>query len=420
MEHLISVIVPVHNVESYLEKCIESILTQTYSNLEIILVDGASNDRSGIICDEFASRDSRVKVIHKADLGVTSNRKAGLEISAGEYIAFVDSDDWIERDMYESLLEIALKHNADIVTSGVSRDSDVDIVIRHDAFKEGEYFPQSDGCELWQNLIYSENAKEGILWGMWNKLFRREVVLDNYMKMDDRITRSEDIAVWVAAMLDSQVIYISHQVFYHYCNRSNSIAKTKDEIYFERMNCWFLYLKDKLSQVKHAKGLEAQVDRHMADKVQEGLGDLFPFFGEPLYIKYMFHKELLSPGNKVVIYGAGKVGRDYYKQFVNDKRFDLVLWVDQKSSSSGGKVSAVMAIRETEYDAVIIAVKARKSAEQIRKNLVDMGVEEQKIIWHEPIDSAEYLRGNFNIEDTGRQSYVQCHESNYHVFTTVS
>ena len=398
MEHLISVIVPVHNAELYLEKCIESILDQTYSNLEIILVDGASTDRSGIMCDDFARKDSRIKVIHKADLGATSNRKAGLQISTGEYIGFVDSDDWIERDMYESLLKLALEHNADIVTSGVSRDSDVDIVTKHDAFKEGKYFPKSAECELWNKLIYySVNSEEGILWGMWNKLFRRKIIMDNYMKMDDRITRSEDIAVWVAAMLDSQIIYISHRVFYHYCNRSGSVVWTKDEIYFERMNHWFLYLKDKLEQTEHSPVLEDQIDRHMIEKIKEGLSHSFPFFKPPIYMKNVFPKELLSHGDKIVLYGAGRVGSDYYRQFVKDKRYELVLWVDQNPAAYDERVSAISAIHKVEYDVVLIAIKARQSVELIKQNLINMGVEEKKILWHEPINCDEYLLGDFVI-----------------------
>ena len=97
----ISVIVPVYNVEQYLPRCVESILAQTYENLEILLVDDGAKDGSGAICDAYARQDERVKVIHKENGGLSSARNAGIDASTGEYLSFVDSDDWIEPDMYE-------------------------------------------------------------------------------------------------------------------------------------------------------------------------------------------------------------------------------------------------------------------------------------------------------------------------------
>lgn len=102
-DDLISVIVPVYNVEKYLHKCINSILNQTYKNLEIILIDDGSTDNSGKICDEYALKDNRIKVIHKENGGLSSARNAGLDICSGDYIGFVDSDDYIAEDMYEYL-----------------------------------------------------------------------------------------------------------------------------------------------------------------------------------------------------------------------------------------------------------------------------------------------------------------------------
>ena len=115
---MISVIVPVYNVESYLARCVDSILTQTYQNLEVILVDDGSKDNSGVICDDYARRDSRVNVIHKENGGLSSARNAGIEAAGGEYLAFVDSDDWIEPDAYERLLSAMQKHAAKLVVGG--------------------------------------------------------------------------------------------------------------------------------------------------------------------------------------------------------------------------------------------------------------------------------------------------------------
>ena len=115
MTELISVIVPIYNVALYLEKCINSIIHQTYKNIEIILVDDGATDGSGAICDEYKNKDNRIKVIHKNNGGPASARKAGARIASGKYIGFVDGDDWIESEMYEKLLAYVKRDNAQVV-----------------------------------------------------------------------------------------------------------------------------------------------------------------------------------------------------------------------------------------------------------------------------------------------------------------
>ena len=111
---LISVIVPVYNVEEYLTQCIESIINQTYTNLEIILVDDGSTDQSGKICDEYAIKDDRIQVIHKENRGVGSARNVGLDTSKGEYVSFVDSDDYVDKNYIKILLKQMLEHNVQV------------------------------------------------------------------------------------------------------------------------------------------------------------------------------------------------------------------------------------------------------------------------------------------------------------------
>ena len=115
---LISVIVPVYNVEAWLPRCGDSILSQTYENLEILLVDDGSTDDSGLICEEYAKKDTRIRVIHKENGGLSSARNSGLDAASGEYIGFVDSDDWIEPEMYAEMLSLMLKSDAQIVCAG--------------------------------------------------------------------------------------------------------------------------------------------------------------------------------------------------------------------------------------------------------------------------------------------------------------
>ena len=121
---MISVIVPVYNVAAYLDRCVKSIVNQTYADLEIILVDDGSPDQCGTMCDNWAMKDKRIKVVHKENGGLSDARNAGIEVASGDYIGFVDSDDWIEPDMYQDLLEAVEREGAELAVTGINRTYD--------------------------------------------------------------------------------------------------------------------------------------------------------------------------------------------------------------------------------------------------------------------------------------------------------
>ena len=165
----ISVIVPVYNVEQYLPRCVESILAQTYENLEILLVDDGTKDNSGAICDAYARQDARVKAIHKKNGGLSSARNAGIDAATGEYLSFVDSDDWIEPDMYEKMMALMEKYSVRLVCAG-----------RWDVSSEtgektlGLCPPKEEvisGEELVRRIFHWENIDSAA----WDKLYHRSL-----------------------------------------------------------------------------------------------------------------------------------------------------------------------------------------------------------------------------------------------------
>lgn len=169
-QSLISIIVPVYNAEQYLEKCLDSILAQTYSELEIILVDDGSTDTSGTICDAYAARDSRIIVHHQKNTGQAGARNYGLDIAKGEYIGFVDSDDWVAPEMYETMLACLLRHQADVVVC--SRFS-----------VRGGNIKQSFGTNVAEETVMdTEEAVRRFLTyraidsSVWDKLYKRSCV----------------------------------------------------------------------------------------------------------------------------------------------------------------------------------------------------------------------------------------------------
>ena len=169
MQPLISVVVPVYKVEAYLDQCVKSILCQSYENLEILLVDDGSPDRCGEICDQYARQDPRVTVVHKENGGLSSARNAGIEKARGEYIAFVDSDDWIEPDAYRDMLSLAEKTGASMVCAG-----------RYD-FSESTGIRETGLCPRQQEVLTAEEMlKRLFVWNQcdsaaWDKLYRREL-----------------------------------------------------------------------------------------------------------------------------------------------------------------------------------------------------------------------------------------------------
>ncbi|MBQ2932571.1 MAG: glycosyltransferase family 2 protein [Clostridia bacterium] len=167
METLISVIVPVYNVEKYLEKCIDSILAQTYKNLEIILVDDGSTDNSGKICDEYEKKDARIKVVHKENGGQGSARNLGLDICKGQFVSFVDSDDRIKPDMLERMLSALQKNSADIAICGIATNTGIKY-IDNPVFECERVF---NSGELMKEYVTTGNIHTGPC----NKLYKREL-----------------------------------------------------------------------------------------------------------------------------------------------------------------------------------------------------------------------------------------------------
>lgn len=212
---MISVIVPVYNVEKYLGCCIDSIAAQTWKDLEIILVDDGSTDASGAICDAYAGRDSRIKVIHKKNGGMSSARNAGLEIAAGEYVGFVDSDDFIMPDMYEVLYRACVEHHAALSVCGNRVIDENGRVLRYEF------------CTDDRIMLSAEEAIEGLLTRekcdpvAWNKLYRKE--LFSGIRYPAGVCY-EDQSVTVRLFHKAGTVYHVGQALYVYRIRSGSIT----------------------------------------------------------------------------------------------------------------------------------------------------------------------------------------------------
>ena len=222
-KNLVSIIVPIFKVEKYLKRCIDSILNQTYRNIEIILIDDGSPDNCGKIADEYALKDKRIKVIHKENKGVSQARNDGIKLSKGEYIAFVDSDDYVEKNFIEILYDNALKNNADVSICNYFLENEnrkIRKKIDSDIAKDLE---SEDFCKY----IIRKNSYRGLL---LNKLFKREIFFENgkINLIGSNIHICEDLLFLVEnSSKYGKIIFDKEACLYHYIVRENSAISSK-------------------------------------------------------------------------------------------------------------------------------------------------------------------------------------------------
>lgn len=214
MDNLISVIIPIYNVEKYLTRCVDSIINQTYRNIEIILVDDESPDKCPEICDRYLNKDNRIKVIHKKNGGLSDARNKGMDIAKGDYIAFVDSDDYIALDMYENLISLIEKYNADISSCSVYKfyeDEDINL----NCNQEYNVKVYSNEQAL-KSLIEEKEIKQTV----WNKIYKKSVIKD--IKFE--VGKIHEDEYWTYQIIGNanKIVHINKPMYY-YLQRKDSI-----------------------------------------------------------------------------------------------------------------------------------------------------------------------------------------------------
>lgn len=245
-EALISIIVPVYKVEPYIRRCVESIIGQTYRKIEVILVDDGSPDNCGVICDEYAQNDNRITVIHKKNGGLSSARNAALDIVTGDYLMFVDGDDWVEPEFCETVLGLAEKNNVQMVSFGydmVFANADGTLTGKKKRLVplESRFM---DASEAVRHMIQHDYVMNN---HVWNKLYRRSLWGDARFE-EGRLW--EDQAVTYLMAIKAGKVYVSNAVFYNYLQRNDSIMNSmivSPKAIADRFDLW----RDRLSVIRH-------------------------------------------------------------------------------------------------------------------------------------------------------------------------
>lgn len=242
----ISVIIPVYNAEKYIKELLVSVCSQTFTDFEVILVNDGSTDSTREILEEFAFKDSRLKIVDQDNQGPSAARNKGLSLAIGNYVTFLDSDDWIEKDMFNEMYKIAKENNPDVVISAIYLD--------YENFKKHEvlYYELPVGVlldkEKIKSLILTSLLKDGSNSGLWNKLYKREL-LNSLSGLDETVDYGEDWK-YLLEIFDKArtAIYIDH-AFYHYVHRNNySLTKKYRSDSFEKIGLWMYQIAKRYSE----------------------------------------------------------------------------------------------------------------------------------------------------------------------------
>lgn len=375
---LISVIVPIYMIDRYVGICIESIINQTYQNLEIILVDDGGKDRCPEICDLYKRKDERIKVIHKPNGGLVSGRKAGLQQSNGAYISYVDGDDWIGPGFIEGLYTAAETSNADMVCAGFTRDLFTKSEHFTNAIPSGIY--EGDRLKwLWQNMVsFGSYYRPGISTYVWNKLFKREVLLAPQSTVDNRISIGEDGAVTYPALLNCSRVAVVENVAYHYRQREDSMLKQSTGYSSEAQKLLYLYdyMMRWAAKTDTDLNLKTQViDYVLSIALMRSGGRLpqddFSTFDTAYY------------GKNVVIYSAGTFGQQLVNRFRETEHCNVVAWIDDdywEYRRCCLDVDPVESVSSLSFDYILIATVDEMVAEKAERRLMDFGVSQKKIL----------------------------------------
>lgn len=375
---LLSVIVPVYNVEAYLSKCLDSILTQSFTNFEVICVNDGSTDGSLNILTEYAQKDSRIRVISQKNGGLVNARKTGAKYASGDYVLCIDSDDWIEATYFEELMEAMEGTGADIVIADLYYVTGSGILVHRNTCPKGLYH----SYELWPEMISRPPFFEfGLLPNLVVKLIKSSLFCKGVQEIDEKIALGEDAALSCNCLLQATDVLITDICGYHYIQRNNSMTKTYTSNEYEGCMCLIRFLER--LDTKYFAGLSAQIKQYqkflMLLRCPERLDSdcinqiLEPYGGIPI-------------NSRIVLYGAGGMGRALYSYLVSGKKIEVILWADRNFTlyqNKGLPVNAPARMREFSgaYDFVIIAVTSEKQAQSIRQDIISLGIPEEKIKW---------------------------------------
>ena len=252
MGDLVSIIVAKKKKKKYLRQCLDSLVAQTYQNLDIILVDDGSTDQSGCICDEYGIKDVRIRVVHKKNEGLVMARKTGLHMAIGKYCVYVDGDDWLESEAVQILMDYREKYQADVVIGNYSR-YDGQKKIPHENFvQERLYADENLISGIYSNMLYDSQYHDfGVSPNVWGNLYQRETLLEIQEEVPNEVTYGEDVAVLYFLLFKSRRVGIIDAAVYNYVVNLESMTKSYHQNQTKSTTVLLNYLYHKVEKVPY-------------------------------------------------------------------------------------------------------------------------------------------------------------------------
>ncbi len=376
---LVSALVAAYNIKDYIKECVDSICAQSYSKLEILIVDDGSTDGTQYICDELVKSDKRIRVFHKKNGGLVSARKYALEKAGGEYILFVDGDDSVKQDMIKMLVQRVKDTGADFVQCGFE-SSDGSLYIYSDQTEELTDEKRVMIIEKWLEEKPSFDSQA------FTKLCKRSLATEAYSPVPDECSYGEDMLFFIELIRTAGTISSVQDALYKYRVRQGSLSHhikygIANLIDNDRlMNLLFQCIEKYYPGVSEEKLNKWYLD----NKVAAINSTLVNLYKKDLF-RYNTGLGMFLDSKKVIVYGAGVMGKDIIEDLSRYENITIVSWVDQNAEAIYNpyrKVYTLDTIKKVEFDKLIIAIANEEKAEGIARDISDKySIPLEKIIW---------------------------------------
>lgn len=378
----VSVVVPVYNTKEYIVRCIESIICQTYQWIEVILIDDGSNDGSEIICDEYARGYENITVFHQQNKGQAMARSKGVSIAKGQYIMFVDSDDYIDNNLIESLMNRIVIEETDLVVSYLLYEEE-NSLLRSDVYIEDGTYGKAD--ILNQLIDHEVLGGTGMPVSLCGKIFIRNKLINAFSRIKKRFIYGEDLVGLLFYIEEAQSITFVSQWGYHYINRCGSTSHSVSFSYFKEIKELDDYIKEECEKKQSNMELYKQAQYFIRYLLVETMQGIFPDI-DIGFISFVPPFELIPPGCRLAIYGSGRVGKSMVKSLLQSNLVTIVGWYDRKYGESvySIEIEAPEKINSSNFECILIAVAVKDYMIQIKDQLEKMGIPGEKIIWKRP------------------------------------
>ena len=380
---VISVIVAIYNVKDYLEDCLKTIVNQTYKDLEIILVDDGSTDGSEKVCDEFAHRDCRIKVIHKQNEGLVRARKTGLNCATGSYVVFIDGDDYIEADLCEEMLTFLLQKEVDFIHADYFENN----TIKNSIVENKIYNLKECRHEIIKNMIFVPSGvnQNVLIPCIWTKISSIELAKKCYEMVPDNQSLGEDLIYLCYLIMSANRFAVVEKAFYHYRIRQDSMSHVFGVDMISKQAVLYTSLKQMFIEYEYPHEVLESLDEFFLNHIIRNLDNILYM---PIKRRRFYFDNVSSLfGKSILLYGAGSVGKDYYEQLCRYEDIKIVDWVDKNSKIIDypyRKVKDLSRIEDVDYDLLLVCVYEYDLARDIIEELALKGIDRAKIIWRKP------------------------------------